>query len=64
MDIDDEQTRRKAESTLERRVVCAFLVEGTNLEVEYVDGDGHFDDALMENLAAESLEREDAAEQQ
>jgi len=62
-DMDDEQMRRKVESTLERRAVYDFLAEGANLDVEYVDeGEEQFDEALMEKLAAESLAREEEAE--
>ena len=59
-DIDDEQTRRKVESTLERRMVYDFLAEGADLAVEYVNEEGEFDEALMEKLAADSLAREEA----
>eukprot|EP00579_Thalassiosira_antarctica_P032406 CAMPEP_0202000570 /NCGR_PEP_ID=MMETSP0905-20130828/6872_1 /ASSEMBLY_ACC=CAM_ASM_000554 /TAXON_ID=420261 /ORGANISM="Thalassiosira antarctica, Strain CCMP982" /LENGTH=635 /DNA_ID=CAMNT_0048557069 /DNA_START=76 /DNA_END=1983 /DNA_ORIENTATION=+ len=59
-DIDDEQTRRKVESTLERRMVYDFLADGADLAVEYVDEEGEFDEALMEKLAADSLAREEA----
>jgi len=59
-DMDDEQMRRKVESTLERRAVYDFLAEGADLDVEYVDeGEEQFDEALMEQLAAESLAREE-----
>lgn len=61
-DMDDEQVRRKVESTLERRMVYDLLAEAAVLEVEYID-EGGFDEALMEKLAAESLERELAAEE-
>ena len=56
-DMDDEQIRRKVESTLERRMVYDLLADAAILEVEYID-DEIFDEALMEKLAAESLERE------
>ena len=59
-DMDDEQMRRKVESTLERRMVYDFLAEVADLEVEYVEEE--FDEALMEKLAAESLAREEAQE--
>lgn len=60
-DMDDEQMRRKVESTLERRMVYDFLADAAELEVEYVDEKG-FDEGLMEKLAAESLAREEADE--
>mmetsp|Transcript_1367 Transcript_1367/g.3450 ORF Transcript_1367/g.3450 Transcript_1367/m.3450 type:complete len:632 (+) Transcript_1367:126-2021(+) len=59
--MDDEQMRRKVESTLERRMVYDFLAEVADLEVEYVDEEG-FDETLMEKLAADSLAREEAEE--
>mmetsp|Transcript_22780 Transcript_22780/g.47546 ORF Transcript_22780/g.47546 Transcript_22780/m.47546 type:complete len:568 (-) Transcript_22780:172-1875(-) len=61
-DMDDEKTRRKVESTLERRMVYDFLAEFADLDVEYVDDNGDFDENLMEKLAAESLAREQEAE--
>jgi trigger factor len=59
-DLDNEQMRRKVESTLERRMVYDMLAEEADLEVEYVD-EAEFDEALMEKLAQESLEREQAS---
>lgn len=56
-DMDDDQLRRKVESTLERRMVYDLLAEAANLEVEYIN-EGGFDEALMERLATESAERE------
>ena len=62
-DMDDEQMRRKVESTLERRAVYDFLAENAELDVEYIDEkEDEFDEALMEQLAAESLAREQEAE--
>jgi hypothetical protein len=58
--LDDEQMRRKVESTLERRMVYDLLAEVADLEVEYVTDD-EFDEDLLEKLAQESLEREQAA---
>jgi hypothetical protein len=58
--LDDDQMRRKVESTLERRMVYDMLAEVAELEVEYVEEE-QFDEALMEKLAQESLEREQAA---
>ena len=61
--IEDEQMRRKVESTLERRMVYDFLAEAAELEVEYLDGDGEeeFDEEMLEKIAEESLKREEAA---
>lgn len=61
-DMDDEQMRRKVESTLERRMVYDFLAENAELEVEFVEEE-EFDEALMEKLAAESLAREEEADE-
>jgi hypothetical protein len=62
-EFDDEQVRKKVESTLERRMVFDFLAEHADLEVEYMkEGEDEFDAALMEKLAQESLEREQASE--
>lgn len=61
-EMDNEQMRRKVESTLERRMVYDFLADEADLEVEYVNEDD-FDEALMEKLAQESLQREQEAEQ-
>lgn len=58
--LDDEQMRRKVESTLERRMVYDLLAEVAELEVEYVEEEG-FDEELLEKLAQESLAREEAA---
>ncbi len=60
--LEDEQMRRKVESTLERRMVYDLLAEVAELEVEYVEEEG-FDEELLEKLAAESIAREEAAEQ-
>ena len=62
-EFDDEQVRKKVESTLERRMVFDFLAEQADLEVEYMEeGEDQFDEAMMEKLAQESLEREEASE--
>jgi len=57
--LDDEQMRRKVESTLERRMVYDLLAEVAELEVEYVEEE-KFDEELLEKLAQESLAREEA----
>lgn len=61
--LDDEQMRRKVESTLERRMVYDLLAEVAELEVEYVEEEG-FDEELLEKLAQESIAREEAAAEQ
>jgi hypothetical protein len=61
-EFDDEQVRKKVESTLERRMVFDFLAEHADLKVEYMkEGEDEFDAELMEKLAQESLERENAS---
>lgn len=62
-DMDDDQLRRKVESTLERRMVYDLLAEAANLMVEYIN-EGGFDEALMERLATESAERERKLEEE
>mmetsp|Transcript_7207 Transcript_7207/g.14783 ORF Transcript_7207/g.14783 Transcript_7207/m.14783 type:complete len:669 (-) Transcript_7207:97-2103(-) len=59
---DEEAMRRKVESTLERRMVYDFLAENAQLEVEYAEEE-KFDEALLEKLAQESLEREQQQQQ-
>jgi len=61
-DTDDEQLRRKVESTLERRMVYDLLADAADLTVEYINEED-FDEALMEKLAAESLAREQQADE-
>jgi hypothetical protein len=61
-EFDDEQVRKKVESTLERRMVFDFLAEHADLKVEYMkEGEDEFDAELMEKLAQQSLERENAS---
>lgn len=57
-DFDENQMRASVESTLQRRQVFDFLSEHSDLEVEYVDEEGGFDENLMNQLAEESLQRE------
>ena len=59
-EFDETAIRPKVESTLQRQMVFDFLAKNSNLEVEYVDdSNDQFDEALMERLAQESLEREE-----
>jgi trigger factor len=59
-EFDETTIRPKVESTLQRQLVFDFLAENANLEVEYTDDDNEqFDEALMEKLADEALEREE-----
>ena len=57
-EFDEADIRSRVEATLQRQAVMDFLAEHANLEVEFTDDDGRFDEALMEKLAAESLARE------
>jgi len=57
---DENMLRGKIESTLMRRMVFDFLAEKAELKVEYEE-EVEFDSKLMEELAAQSLEREEAA---
>ena len=59
-DFDEAMIRGKVESTIQRRLVFDFLAETSNLKVEYL-GEEDFDEALMEKLAEDSLEREKTA---
>ena len=56
--IDENMLRSKIETTLQRRLVYDFLAEHGVATVSYED-DATFDENLMENLAAESLKREE-----
>lgn len=58
-DFDENLIRAKVETTLQRQAVYDWLAERSNLKVEYTTNeDEKFDEALMEQLAAESLKRE------
>jgi len=58
-EFDEQAIRGKVESTLQRRMVFEFLAQVADLDIEYVEEE-QFDPALMEKLAQESLEREEA----
>jgi trigger factor len=57
-EIDEAMVRGKVEATLQRQAVMDFLAENGNLKVEYTDGE-QFDEALLEEVAQESLRREE-----
>jgi trigger factor len=59
-DFDETQIRSRVEATLLRQAVMDFLAEKADLEVKFVDGDGEFDESLMEKLAEESQAREES----
>lgn len=56
-EFDETMVRRKVESTLQRQLVFDFLAKNANLDVEYVE-EAEFNEALMAQLAEESLKRE------
>lgn len=58
-EMDDAQLRARIEATLQRQMVMDFLAENGDLDVEFVEGEGDFDESLMQKLAEESLEREE-----
>mmetsp|Transcript_31391 Transcript_31391/g.91998 ORF Transcript_31391/g.91998 Transcript_31391/m.91998 type:complete len:667 (+) Transcript_31391:133-2133(+) len=62
-EFDENRMRASVESTLQRRQVYDFLTEHSDLEVEYVDEEGGFDENLMNQLAEESLQREKELEE-
>jgi len=57
-DFDEAQIRSRVEMTIQRQAVMDYLAENAELDVEFVEGEGDFDEALMEQLAEESLARE------
>lgn len=61
-DYKPEDYRSKVEATIQKRLVFDFLAEHARLDVEYVsEKNEEFDEALMQKLAEESLEREKSA---
>jgi trigger factor len=58
-DFDEGQYRTRVEATLRRQAVMDYLADHAELEVQFVNEDGEFDEALMEKLASESLAREE-----
>lgn len=56
-EFDEKMIRAKVETTLVRNAVMDWLAEHSTLEVKYEDPE-EFDEALMEQLAEGSLERE------
>jgi hypothetical protein len=58
-EIDEVALRTKVEATLQRNAVMEFLAENSKLQVEYSDvKEDQFNEALLEKIAQESLERE------
>jgi len=57
-EIDMAQMRSRVEATIQRQSVMDFLTENADLEVNFVEGEGNFDEALMKQLGDESIARE------
>jgi FKBP-type peptidyl-prolyl cis-trans isomerase (trigger factor) len=57
--FDETLIRGKVEATLQRSAVMDFLAENGDLKVEYTDDGEKFDEALLEKIAKESIEREE-----
>merc|ERR1712176_212166 len=62
-EVDETQIRSRVEATLQRQAVMDFLAENAELDVKFVEGEGDFDESLMEQLADESLAREKEMEE-
>lgn len=58
-EVDEVQIRSRVEATLQRQGVMDFLAENADLDVKFVDDEGNFDASLMQQLADESLAREE-----
>lgn len=56
--FDETLIRGKVESTLQRSAVMDFLAEKGDLKVEYTDDGDKFDEALLEEIADETIKRE------
>jgi trigger factor len=59
-DFDENMIRSKVKTTLIRQAVMDWLAERAQLKVEYIGAEPEIDEALLEKLAAETLERESA----
>jgi len=62
-EIDMAQMRSRVEATLQRQAVMDFLAENADLDVKFVEGEGDFDEQLMQQLGDESIAREQNAEE-
>jgi len=58
-EFDEAAIRPKVETTLLRNLVMDFLAQESNLEPDFTEEEVEFDEALMEQLAQESLKREE-----
>ena len=57
-DFDENMIRSKVKTTLVRQAVMDWLAERAQLKVEYLGAEPELDEALLEQIAAETLERE------
>lgn len=57
-EFDEAQIRSRVAATLQREAVMDFLADNADLEIEFIEEE--FDEELMEQLAQESLKREEA----
>jgi len=62
-EMDEASMRARVEATLQRQAVMDFLAENADLDVKFLEGEGDFDESLMEQLAEESLAREQQMEE-
>lgn len=59
-DFDENMIRSKVKTTLVRQAVMDWLAERAQLKVEYLGAEPELDEALLEQIAAETLDRERA----
>lgn len=57
-DFDEAAIRSRVKAALQRQAVMDFLADKADLDMEFVEGEGDFDESLMQKLAEESLKRE------
>ena len=57
--FDETLIRGKVEATLQRSAVMDFLAEKGDLKVEYTDDGEKFDEALLEEIADDTIKREE-----
>ena len=61
-ELDEAGIRSRVEATIQRQAVMDFLADNSDLDVKFVEGDGDFDESLMEKLADEAIAREEEVE--
>ena len=59
-EFDENMIRMKVETTLQRQAVMEWLATQAKLDVTYENAEPEFDEKLLEQLAQESIEREQA----